>query len=64
MVLGQWSWWPVVWFEGAVTASDIWIRIQMLIPLIDIVETTLYAILRHTHHEWYNKRRELVQRPI
>ncbi|KAF4989575.1 hypothetical protein FGRMN_9037 [Fusarium graminum] len=64
MVLGQWSWWPALWFEGAATISDTWIRIQLLIPLIDVVETTLYAIFRHTHREWYNRRRELVQRPV
>lgn len=39
MTLDQWPWWPEVWFESALTTSDIWIRIELLAPLIDIVET-------------------------
>jgi hypothetical protein len=37
--LDQWPWWPEVWFESALTTSDIWIRIELLAPLIDVVET-------------------------
>ncbi|KAG5664139.1 hypothetical protein KAF25_006724 [Fusarium avenaceum] len=60
----DWLWWPEVWFESALTTLDIWIRIELLAPLIDIVETILYSISRRTHPEWYKEREELFQRPL
>ncbi|KAF4336299.1 hypothetical protein FBEOM_9851 [Fusarium beomiforme] len=62
--LQYWPWWPWVWFADGLTASEIFIRVWLLVPLIDVAETVLYAIASKTRIEWYMKRLELIQRPL
>ncbi|KAF5267511.1 hypothetical protein FOXYS1_1615 [Fusarium oxysporum] len=59
-----WPWWPGVWFADSLSGPDIFIRVWLLVPLIDIAETILYAIASKIRAEWYKKRLELMKRPL
>ncbi|KAF5979662.1 hypothetical protein FBULB1_5604 [Fusarium bulbicola] len=39
-----WPWWPGIWFADSLSGLDILIRVWLLVPLIDVAETVLYAI--------------------
>ncbi|KAK2693325.1 hypothetical protein QWA68_009300 [Fusarium oxysporum] len=62
--LQYWPWWPGVWFADSLSGPDIFIRVWLLVPLIDIAETVLYAIASKIRAEWYKKRLELMERPL
>ncbi|KAH7494571.1 hypothetical protein FOMA001_g997 [Fusarium oxysporum f. sp. matthiolae] len=62
--LQYWPWWPGVWFADSLSGPDIFIRVWLLVPLIDIAETILYAIASKIRAEWYKKRLELMKRPL
>ncbi|KAF5973842.1 hypothetical protein FCOIX_8608 [Fusarium coicis] len=59
-----WPWWPGIWFADSLSALDIFIRVWLLVPLIDVAETVLYAISSRTRPEWYKRRLELMERPL
>ncbi|KAF5711334.1 hypothetical protein FMUND_8968 [Fusarium mundagurra] len=59
-----WPWWPGIWFADSLSGLDIFIRVWLLVPLIDVAETVLYAISSRTRPEWYKKRLELMERPL
>ncbi|KAF4455023.1 hypothetical protein F53441_2584 [Fusarium austroafricanum] len=64
MKLQYWPWWPGVWFMDGLAHTDIFIRIELLAPLIDFAETVVYAIASITHTGWYKKRHQIMQRPL
>ncbi|KAF5536151.1 hypothetical protein FNAPI_11852 [Fusarium napiforme] len=59
-----WPWWPGIWFADSLSGPDIFIRVWLLVPLIDVAETVLYAISSRTRPEWYKRRLELMERPL
>ncbi|KAF5688488.1 hypothetical protein FDENT_4854 [Fusarium denticulatum] len=59
-----WPWWPGIWFADSLSGLDIFIRVWLLVPLIDVAETVLYAISSRTRPEWYKRRLELMERPL
>ncbi|KAF5600867.1 hypothetical protein FPANT_1959 [Fusarium pseudoanthophilum] len=59
-----WPWWPAIWFADSLSGLDIFIRVWLLVPLIDVAETVLYAISSRTRPEWYKRRLELMERPL
>ncbi|KAF4954183.1 hypothetical protein FGADI_5506 [Fusarium gaditjirri] len=59
-----WPWWPGVWFADSLSGPDTFIRVWLLVPLIDIAETVLYAVASKIRAQWYKKRLELVERPL
>ncbi|EWG37495.1 hypothetical protein FVEG_01085 [Fusarium verticillioides 7600] len=62
--LQYWPWWPGIWFADSLSVLDIFIRVWLLVPLIDVAETVLYAISSRTRPEWYKRRLELMERPL
>ncbi|KAF5595845.1 uncharacterized protein FSUBG_9004 [Fusarium subglutinans] len=59
-----WPWWPGIWFADSLSGLDIFIRVWLLVPLIDVAETVLYAIASRVRPGWYKKRLELMERPL
>ncbi|KAI1044853.1 hypothetical protein LB505_005253, partial [Fusarium chuoi] len=62
--LQYWPCWPGIWFADSLSGLDIFIRVWLLVPLIDVAETVLYAIASRVRPEWYKKRLELMERPL
>ncbi|KAF5616680.1 hypothetical protein F52700_12975 [Fusarium sp. NRRL 52700] len=62
--LRYWPWWPGIWFADSLSGLDIFIRVWLLVPLIDVAETVLYVIASRVRTGWYKKRLELMERPL
>ncbi|CAG7561508.1 unnamed protein product [Fusarium equiseti] len=61
---GRWICWPSLWLASDIGQFDTLVRISALSPLIDIVETAIYAITPYAVPAWYQRRRELMEKPL
>ncbi|KAF5021844.1 hypothetical protein F66182_6137 [Fusarium sp. NRRL 66182] len=60
-LLGRWHNLFEWWFIASHNWREMYTRIWLLSPLIDIAETAVYTIARFTHPAWHKRRLELVQ---
>ncbi|RBR08157.1 uncharacterized protein FIESC28_10349 [Fusarium coffeatum] len=61
---GRWICWPSLWLASDIGQFDTLVRISALSPLIDIVETAIYAITPYVVPAWYQSRRDLMEKPL
>ncbi|KAM5369876.1 hypothetical protein ACJZ2D_008777 [Fusarium nematophilum] len=64
LLLGYWVDLPSMWFSEDLTLPQMFLSVWLLSPLIDLVETAIYAVGRVARPRWYKDRLKCVQKPM